>query len=133
MLFNVTMAQSERAWLTTFAERSFGFLLFLLLSFLGARQISSAVQESQTLDEALHLAAGYSYWTTGDFRLNPEHPPLAKLLAALPLLALQPSFSPPAHAWQDADAYAIGGEFLYNNHISADRLLLAGRLTVVLL
>ena len=33
---------------------------------------------SQTDDEANHLAAGYSYLTTGDFRLNSEHPPLIK-------------------------------------------------------
>jgi 4-amino-4-deoxy-L-arabinose transferase-like glycosyltransferase len=38
-----------------------------------------------TFDEAAHLAAGYGYWTAGEFRLNPEHPPLLKLLWALPL------------------------------------------------
>jgi hypothetical protein len=36
----------------------------------------------------VHLFAGYSYLKWGDFRVNPEHPPLAKILAALPLLAL---------------------------------------------
>src|SRR5215813_12819993 len=35
---------------------------------------------SATLDEVPHLASGYSYWKTWDFRMNPEHPPLAKLL-----------------------------------------------------
>ena len=37
---------------------------------------------SQTFDEAAHLAAGYSYLTTGDFRLNHEDPPLIKLWQA---------------------------------------------------
>lgn len=32
-----------------------------------------------TLDEAYHIAAGVSYVRTGDYRLNPEHPPLTKL------------------------------------------------------
>jgi hypothetical protein len=36
---------------------------------------------SDTSDEAVHLASGYSYWQTRDFRMNPEHPPLAKLFA----------------------------------------------------
>jgi hypothetical protein len=27
-------------------------------------------------------------WRTRDFRINPEHPPLAKLVAALPALAI---------------------------------------------
>jgi hypothetical protein len=32
-----------------------------------------------TMDEAYHIAAGASYLRFGDFRLNPEHPPLVKL------------------------------------------------------
>ncbi|MGE5817073.1 MAG: ArnT family glycosyltransferase [Deltaproteobacteria bacterium] len=47
---------------------------------------SSFVQKSPTVDEPVHLAAGYSYLKWDDFRANPEHPPLAKLWAALPLL-----------------------------------------------
>ena len=37
-------------------------------------------------DESVHLSAGYSYWTTGNFRLNREDPPLLKLFWAIPLL-----------------------------------------------
>ncbi len=51
-------------------------------------QIRLAHDDSQTNDEAAHLVSGYSYWTTGDWRLNPEHPPLSKLAAALPLLGM---------------------------------------------
>ena len=32
-----------------------------------------------TVDDAYHITAGVSYVKTGDFRLNPEHPPLVKL------------------------------------------------------
>src|SRR6266702_1065666 len=46
-------------------------------------------QESQTWDESNHLYAGYEYWTHADFGRNPEHPPLAKLVAASALLPLQ--------------------------------------------
>ncbi len=35
--------------------------------------------DSFTYDEAYHIGAGVSYVQTGDFRLNPEHPPLTKL------------------------------------------------------
>jgi hypothetical protein len=45
------------------------------------------VQKSPSTDEPIHLFAGYSYLKWGDFRSNPENPPLAKLWAALPLLA----------------------------------------------
>jgi dolichyl-phosphate-mannose--protein O-mannosyl transferase len=33
-----------------------------------------------TIDEAYHIAAGVSYVRYADFRINPEHPPLVKLL-----------------------------------------------------
>ena len=45
--------------------------------------------DSATFDETAHLGAGMSYLETGDFRLNPEHPPLAKLIAAAPLALLR--------------------------------------------
>lgn len=35
--------------------------------------------DSFTFDEAYHIGSGASYLQTGDFRLNPEHPPLVKL------------------------------------------------------
>src|SRR4026208_865616 len=46
--------------------------------------LSSVLQNSPTVDEPVHLLAGYSYLKWGDFRVNPEHPPLAKAWAALP-------------------------------------------------
>ena len=45
--------------------------------------------KSPTADENFHLVAGYSYLKWGDYRINPEHPPLVKMIAALPLLFLQ--------------------------------------------
>jgi hypothetical protein len=39
-------------------------------------------------DEICHIPAGCSYWITDDYRLNPEHPPLVKRIAALPVLLL---------------------------------------------
>ena len=45
---------------------------------------------SATFDEGAHLPAGYTHLALGDHRLNPEQPPLVKLLAAAPLLAGRP-------------------------------------------
>jgi hypothetical protein len=42
-----------------------------------------------TVDEFTHLQAGYRYWQCGEFANNPEHPPLAKLVAALPVRSWQ--------------------------------------------
>ena len=46
----------------------------------------AARRESVTIDEVAHTAAGVSYWQQLDMRMNEEHPPLAKLLAAIPLV-----------------------------------------------
>lgn len=35
--------------------------------------------DGYTIDEAYHITAGVAYARTGDYRLNPEHPPLVKL------------------------------------------------------
>src|SRR5437016_3650159 len=68
---------------------------------------------SATSDEPLHLAAGYSYWKMRDFRMNPEHPPLAKLLAALPLLVLHPRLDTSDPSWGKGDQVAFAFNFLY--------------------
>src|SRR5881397_3128466 len=57
-----------------------------LLALLFVQGLIFIGESSQTSDEAVHLSAGYSYLKTADFRLNPEHPPLVKEWAALPLL-----------------------------------------------
>jgi hypothetical protein len=46
----------------------------------------AARHESVTIDEVAHIAAGVSYLQKLDMRMNEEHPPLAKALAALPLV-----------------------------------------------
>src|SRR5438309_795619 len=53
-----------------------------------ALAVGDIVTSSPTSDETSHPVAGYSYLTTHDHRLNPEHPPLLKKLAALPLLTM---------------------------------------------
>lgn len=70
-------------------------LLFSLLA------ITSFMQKSPTVDEPAHLFAGFSYLKWADFWVNPEHPPLAKILAALPLLAFDIKDPRPSSAYWD--------------------------------
>lgn len=87
---------------------------------------------SATFDEGAHLPAGYTYLALGDHRLNPEQPPLVKLLAAAPLLALRPVLKLEDEAWSTARQWEFGRRFLYRWN-EADRLLFWGRLPVVAL
>ena len=86
---------------------------------------------SPTSDEPVHLASGYSYWQTRDFRMNPEHPPLAKLIAALPLLVIRPKLNTSLDVWNTASEYEFAFNFMYTNE--ADRLLFWGRMMMVVL
>src|SRR5580658_11156801 len=57
------------------------FVVALLLLVAGAvvRSAIATRLDGFTIDEAYHIAAGVSYVRYGDFRINPEHPPLVKL------------------------------------------------------
>jgi hypothetical protein len=75
------IAKSDLAWHCLFAWSAFliGSLAYpLLLS-----HYSRA--NSPTFNEGMHIAAGHRYWECGDYAINPEHPPLLKLIAAAPL------------------------------------------------
>ena len=94
--------------------------------------VASMRRWSATFDEGAHLPAGYTYLALGDHRLNPEQPPLVKLLAAAPLLALRPVLKTDDEAWTTARQWEFGRRFLYRWN-DADRLLFWGRLPVVAL
>ena len=77
-----------------FLDQHFLRIAGLLLAIMGAVQIGSAIQENPTNDEPIHLTAGYVYLTTGEYSMELEHPPLGRMLAALPLLRCRSSTSP---------------------------------------
>src|SRR5215467_1339435 len=62
------------------------FLAVLLLALMAVLAGGAALHESVTVDEVSHIGAGVSYLQKLDLRLNPEHPPLPKVLAAIPLM-----------------------------------------------
>lgn len=87
----------------------------LSLIVLSAQLYFSVRRESQTWDEANHIFTGYRSWTHADFGLNPEHPPLLKLLATTPLLWSQPQSPALEERYFKEDAFLRGKEFLYQN------------------
>lgn len=84
---------------------------------------------SMTSDEVVHLPAGYLYLTRGDYRINPEHPPLAKMIAALPLLFLDVRAAPlPEYRSEGYWRYGYRFSFKWND---PERILFWARLMVV--
>jgi 4-amino-4-deoxy-L-arabinose transferase-like glycosyltransferase len=64
----------------------FSVVAGLLLMFMAILAGGAALRESVTIDEVAHIGAGVSYLQKLELRLNEEHPPLPKVLAALPLV-----------------------------------------------
>ena len=58
----------------------------LLLALMALLADGAARRESITFDELAHIGAGVSYLQKLDMRMNEDHPPLAKALAAVPLV-----------------------------------------------
>ncbi|MCH7604918.1 glycosyltransferase family 39 protein [Patescibacteria group bacterium] len=108
-------------------------LLLLLLGLMGGTAVLSIQDDSFTNDEIAHTVAGYSYLIKQDYRLNPEHPPLAKDLAALPLLFLNLNFPDDDSSWQDATngEWVLGPLFLYRSGNDADQILFWSRLPMI--
>jgi hypothetical protein len=122
-------------------RRSAAAIAALLLLFQLGLQIRLSRVDSQTTDEAVHLSAGYSYWEWKDLTLNPEHPPLVKLLAGAAAHWVHPVFPSVEHrerlseffydSWRDNRR--LGEAFLYEAGNDADRLLFVGRLPAIAL
>ena len=96
--------------------------------------VTSVRDKSNTFDELSHFTAGYSYWVTGDFRLNPESGTLAQRWQTLPLLAGDYRFpSLDQEAWWKGDVFAVGYHFFWDQGNDVGAMLRAGRtMTAVL-
>ncbi len=97
-----------------------------LLSVLFLQLALSANANSITWDEDDHIFAGYMMWKTADYGLNPEHPPLVKLVATLPILRLPLVVPKLQNRSFKYEAYLDGKDLLFKN--DANQILLRVRL-----
>ena len=80
------LAAGRRAVVSRPAETVCAALLLLM----SLNMLSVIARKSITADEVVMIPAAYYYLVAGDLQLIREHPPLSKLLAAIPLLFIQP-------------------------------------------
>ena len=104
-----------------------------ILAIAGALEVRSAMGETQTWDEGIHIVAGYSYLKLGDYSWNVEHPPLVKIVSALPLALMGLAAQPYEADGKRKDQVRYGIDFLYKNRRDADSILLAARSANILL
>ena len=116
------------AWLAVLAP---AVLLAAHLALLAA----SVSRKCATVDEFVHVPSGVYYWQTGDFSLSGLNPPLAKLFAALPVLAMNPKMPIALPPGERAAEYpwAFGRLFMLKNWDAYDAMLFRSRATTMLL
>lgn len=114
--------------------RGHATLVVALLGVGAILAVSSLLGDSLTYDETIHLAPGMSFLKTGDFRLSPENPPLARMWAALPLLMMKHHWPPPnVPGWREGDVWRVGRTWLFEYNDSGETLLIAARCMIVVL
>jgi hypothetical protein len=110
-----------------------GLTVFLLLFIFVATVSTSVNTKSPICDEAAHhIAAGYSYIKTHDFRITPS-PPLIRLLIGLPIVFLNPKLPLDHISWKTADSSGFNYQFLFVYNHNADQIVLFGRLLMIVL
>jgi 4-amino-4-deoxy-L-arabinose transferase-like glycosyltransferase len=103
-----TQSFLDRPWVTIT-----GVILLLLV--LEGQLLYSVRRESLTWDEGDHIFAGYMSLKHHDFGLNPEHPPLVKMVAALPLQNMSLREPQLQNRYFKNEAYLSGGDFIFQN------------------
>jgi len=107
----------------------------LLLVLLGELTFSIR-QQSLSWDEGDHIFAGYMSWKKLDFGINPEHPPLVKALAAIPLLPMHLKVpDSKGNRYFKDEAYSDGRDFIFGNggEAEADRIIFRARMAAATL
>src|SRR6202163_3943686 len=98
-----------------FFSAAAGVLLILMAVLAGG----AALRESVPVDEVAQIGAGLSYLQKLDLRFNEEHPPLPKILSALPLV-LRGTHADYSHiSWTFSDTFfpAYLGEWVFGEWV----------------
>ncbi|MET7287957.1 phospholipid carrier-dependent glycosyltransferase [Streptomyces sp. NPDC005573] len=91
--------------------------------------VTTAVEQTPTIDEPVYVATATDYLREHRLRYNPEHPPLGKLLIAAGVAVAGPRYDP-SYTGTQGD---VGRHLLYESGNDPWRLMLWARLPVIVL
>ena len=106
---------------------------FLILLF-AVQAFGSLFHKSATVDEVLYIPSGYVYWKSGSYMLNPETPPLPRILSGIPLLFLNSvNYDPeePIAAFNDRYHWSFRFLFFQNAQL-AGKMIFYSRIPTIL-
>ncbi|MFG2127341.1 ArnT family glycosyltransferase [Streptomyces sp. NPDC048751] len=104
-------------------------LAVVLLAQMAFAMVTTAVQQTPTIDEPVYVGAAADYLHEHRLRYNPEHPPLGKLVIGVGVALAGPHLDPSPAATQEE----FGQRLLYESGNDPGRLMLWARLPVIVL
>jgi hypothetical protein len=105
-------------------------LIAALLGQMAVGMVTAAREQSAVVDEVFYVGAAVAYTTRHDLQVNPEHPPLGKLLSAGGLAFTDVRLDP---TFQGNQAHKIGKRVLYGEGNDVDQLMFLARLPMIIL
>lgn len=119
-------------------EKHYKGIIFIAIAFIAIVSVKLANDDALIYDEISHISAGYSYISKLDYRINPEHPPLIKVLSGVPLFLLDLTYDTNLEFWNkfsglEYDQWAAGKHFLHLAGNDIDKIALFSRLPVILI
>ncbi|MGW4487991.1 phospholipid carrier-dependent glycosyltransferase [Amycolatopsis sp. NPDC004368] len=102
---------------------------FVLLAQMAFAMVTTAVEQTPTIDEPVYVGAAVVYLDQHSLRYNPEHPPLGKLIIASGVafagVHLDPAFA--------GDETQLGRQVVYESGADPGEVMLLARLPMIVL
>lgn len=117
----------------TVAKRWVWLVVVVLIAIQAAQVVYVVHRASLTWDEGDHMFSAYMMAHTGDYGLNPEHPPLVKFLAATPLIGRNLWIPTLQNRDFKTEAYLSGRDWLARNDGDRNQIVFQMRLAAGLL
>lgn len=109
-------------------------LLFFLIIFYFYTSVKYIRISSPTYDETVHLASGYSYYYTSKYQINIyDHPPLAEMIAAFPLIFYRLKSFMGHIYYKKLMPYSYADVFIYKNNVDAEKIVNTSRIFLLFL
>lgn len=127
------MAKQEEKRLSSAKSKwLFSAIAIILLFWSGFWLVSNAKNYSITSDEVVYLPVGLRYLERGDSIMNVEHPPIFKIVSAIPAFFMSHNLEK-AVAEDNGNQWKFGFTFWFSSGNDVQNLLFAGRAPTIIL